>query len=63
MGFGDISAVSQTARVVTIVQMLLDLIVLGLLIRLVLGAVQTSQRRRAAAQAAEGAAVQSDDPR
>jgi len=42
--------------------MLLDLIVLGLLIRLVLGAVQTSQRRRAAAQAAGGAAVQSDDP-
>ena len=62
VGFGDITAVTQTARVVTIVQMLLDLIVLGLLIRLVLGAVQTSQRRRAAAQAAGGAAVQSDDP-
>ena len=65
VGFGDITAVTQTARVVTIVQMLLDLIVLGLLIRLVLGAVQTSQRRRAAAQAARGrggAAVQSDDP-
>ena len=43
VGFGDITAVTQTARVVTIVQMLLDLIVLGLLIRLVLSAVQTSQ--------------------
>ena len=48
VGFGDITAVTQTARVVTMVQMLLDLIVLGLLIRLVLSAVQTSQQRRAA---------------
>ena len=44
VGFGDITAVTQTARVVTMMQMLLDLIVLGLLIRLVLSAVQTSQR-------------------
>ena len=47
VGFGDITAVTQTARVVTMVQMLLDLIVLGLLIRLVLSAVQTSQQRQA----------------
>ena len=62
VGFGDITAVTQTARVVTIVQMLLDLIVLGLLIRLVLGAVQRSQQRRAAAQAGGDAAVEADDP-
>jgi len=50
-------------RVVAMVQMLLDLIVLGLLIRLVLGAVQTSQRRRAATRAGGDAAVEAGDPR
>ena len=62
VGFGDITAVTQTARVVTMIQMLLDLIVLGLLIRLVLSAVQTSQQRRAATRAEGSQAVQMDDP-
>ena len=48
VGFGDIAAVTQTARIVVIVQMLGDLLVLGLLIRLILSAVQTGQQRRAA---------------
>jgi voltage-gated potassium channel len=63
VGFGDITAVTQTARVVTMIQMLLDLIVLGLLIRVVLSAVQTSQQRRAASRAGGDAAVQADNPR
>ena len=42
--------------------MLLDLIVLGLLIRVVLSAVQTSQQRRAATRAEQSQAVQMDDP-
>ena len=62
VGFGDITAVTQTARVVTMIQMLLDLIVLGLLIRLVLSAVQTSQQKRAASRAEHSQAVQIDDP-
>jgi Ion channel len=63
VGFGDISAVSQTARVVTIVQMLLDLLVLGRLTRLMRHAVQISQRRRSANRPGGDAAVQLDDPR
>ena len=43
VGFGDVSAQTQIARVVVIVQMLLDLVVLGLGIQVILGAVH--QRR------------------
>ena len=39
MGFGDISAKSETARVVLIVQMLADLALLGAGARVLLGAV------------------------
>ena len=46
VGFGDITATSQGARLIVTTQMLLDLLVLGLGIRLVLGAVQAGQRRR-----------------
>lgn len=46
VGFGDITATSQAARLVVTTQMLLDLLVLGLGIRLFLGAVQAGQRRR-----------------
>jgi voltage-gated potassium channel len=40
VGFGDISPQAETARLVVAAQMLLDLVVLGLGIRLILGAVQ-----------------------
>jgi len=40
VGFGDITAKSETARVVLIVQMLADLAFLGAGIRVLLGAVQ-----------------------
>ena len=45
VGFGDITATSQGARLMVTVQMLLDLLVLGLGIRLFFGAVQAGQRR------------------
>jgi voltage-gated potassium channel len=46
VGFGDISAKSETARVVLIVQMLADLALLGAGIRVLLGAVQRGRERR-----------------
>jgi voltage-gated potassium channel len=45
VGFGDISAASQAARLLVIVQMILDLLVLGLGIRVYLGAVQRGRDR------------------
>ena len=44
VGFGDISATSQTARVLVMVQMILDLIVLGLGIRIFAGAIQAGRQ-------------------
>ena len=46
VGFGDISAKSETARVVLIVQMLADLALLGAGARVLLGAVRRGQQRR-----------------
>ena len=45
VGFGDITAKSETARVVLIVQMLADLALLGVGIRVLLGAVQRGRGR------------------
>jgi voltage-gated potassium channel len=47
VGFGDIAAKSETARVVLIVQMLADLALLGTGARVLLGAVRRGQQRRA----------------
>ena len=46
VGFGDIAAKSETARVVLIVQMLGDLVILGAGARVLLGAVRRGQQRR-----------------
>ena len=46
VGFGDITAKSETARVVLIVQMLGDLVLLGAGARVLLGAVQRGRERR-----------------
>ncbi len=46
VGFGDIAAKTQLARVVVMIQMVLDLLILGLGLRLFLGAVKVGQRRR-----------------
>jgi voltage-gated potassium channel len=48
VGFGDITATSQLTRALVTVQMLLDLVVLGLLIRVFIGAVQEAWKTRAA---------------
>lgn len=45
VGFGDISAKTETARLVVTVQMIADLLILGLGIRIILGAVSRGQQR------------------
>lgn len=45
VGFGDIAATSQTARIIVTVQMILDLIVIGLVVRGFLGAVQHERQK------------------
>ncbi len=50
VGFGDIAAVSQSARLVVTAQMMLDLLVLGFGVRVLVGAVQFARR-----QASDGA--------
>jgi hypothetical protein len=47
VGFGDISPASEATRLVVAVQMLLDLLVLGLVLQAVLGAVRRGQARGA----------------
>jgi hypothetical protein len=44
VGFGDITATSQAARLVVTAQMILDLLALGLGIRVFIGAVQRAQQ-------------------
>jgi voltage-gated potassium channel len=51
VGFGDIAPRAGLARVVTMVQMLGDLLVVGLVLHLMVGAVKLGLRRRAAASA------------
>jgi voltage-gated potassium channel len=45
VGFGDITAVSESARLVVTAQMILDLLLLGLGIRVFIGAVQRGRQR------------------
>lgn len=49
VGFGDITAVGQTARVLVTIQMVADLLVLGLLVNSVLEAVRRGRSRRGTA--------------
>jgi hypothetical protein len=44
VGFGDITATSESARILVTVQMILNLIILGLVVRLFLGAVQHARK-------------------
>jgi hypothetical protein len=46
VGFGDITARSQGARIIVILQMLADLLVLGFGVKVLLGAVQTGRQRQ-----------------
>ena len=52
VGFGDITAKSETARLLVTGQMYLDLIVIGLGVRVFLGAVRLGQQRHQPGQAA-----------
>ena len=47
VGFGDITAKTQTARVVVTVQMMLDLVFLGLVVRLIVSAAKLGRQRHA----------------
>ena len=58
VGFGDIAPVATAARVTTMVQMLGDLVVVGLVLRVMLGAVKEGRERRAADS---GGAAESSD--
>jgi voltage-gated potassium channel len=49
VGFGDIAPVSELARVLVTIQMLVGLLAVGLIAKLVLGAVQVAVARRAGA--------------
>ena len=60
VGFGDITPVSQGARLVVTAQMMLDLLVLGLGIRVFVGAVQLG-RRQSPAATGPGIPSQQDD--
>jgi ion channel len=51
VGFGDITPRADLARIVTMVQMLGDLLVVGLVLHLMVGAVKAGLQRRAAASA------------
>jgi voltage-gated potassium channel len=46
VGFGDIAPVTETARVLVTIQMLVGLIAVGLIAKLALGAVQVAMARR-----------------
>jgi len=59
VGFGDITARSETARAVVIVQMLADLAFLGAGVRVLLGAVQHGRERRSQTGDAAGPATRS----
>jgi len=49
VGFGDIAPVGDLPRILVSLQMLLDLLVFGLVAKLIFGAVETNLRRRASA--------------
>ena len=56
VGFGDITAKSQAARVIVTLQMWLDLVILGLVARLVVNAVKLGQHRHSQAAIGSGGA-------
>ena len=57
VGFGDIAAKSETARVVLIVQMLADLALLGAGAKVLLGAVNRGRQRRSGTSDGDGPAA------
>ena len=62
VGFGDITAKTETARLVVTGQMIADLIILGLALKLIVGAVRRGQQRRSTPGAAPGPGAGDDEP-
>jgi hypothetical protein len=54
VGFGDIVPTSETARIVTTVQMVLNLVFVGVIARVLLGAMQEGLRRQRTVRAEKG---------
>jgi voltage-gated potassium channel len=48
VGFGDIAPKADAARVVTMAQMLSDLVVLGLVVRVIFGAARAGRHQQSA---------------
>jgi hypothetical protein len=55
VGFGDITGASDTARITVTVQMLLDLLIIGVLVKVIIEASRIGVERRRAEQAREAA--------
>jgi voltage-gated potassium channel len=53
VGFGDITATAQATRLVVTIQMMVDLVLIGFIIRLLFGAAEKGLQRRAPAPADE----------
>jgi voltage-gated potassium channel len=61
VGFGDITATSQSARVLVMVQMVLDLVILGLGVQVFRGADQVGRQHCAPVAPGKPEDEQSDD--
>jgi hypothetical protein len=61
VGFGDITPKTDLARVATMVQMLADLLAVGLVLHVMVGAVKAGMQRRAAAAAGFADSSRQDD--
>jgi hypothetical protein len=62
VGFGDIAAVSEAAQLTTTVQMMGDIVFVGVAARIVVGAVQAGLRRQAGDAPTSEAARREDEP-
>jgi voltage-gated potassium channel len=60
VGFGDITAKTETARILTTIQMWIDLLIVGLVVRLGVNAVKYSQQRHAAVALSQAPNPQSE---
>ncbi|HEY8533765.1 MAG TPA: potassium channel family protein [Micromonospora sp.] len=62
VGFGDVAPRSELARILTMIQMLTGLVVVGLVAKILLTAVQTAVRRRESESAATAVPPDGRDP-
>jgi hypothetical protein len=62
VGFGDIAPRSEVARIVTMIQMIVGLVAVGLVAKIVLGAVEVAVRRRERATPGDAQGRDGDGP-